>query len=109
MQIFQNWVSDTCGCFSLLDKNVLPLNPLVLHCFQREGGWNYNPASFTAFKDGSKLLYGWEMWLERTLEKNTIKIFRLILKEKSQSQCWLLFGFCSSWFFFGNSLIGVAI
>lgn len=68
MQIFQNWVSDTCGCFSLLDKNVLPLNSVVLHCFQREGGWNYNPASFTAFEGGSKLLYGWEVWLESTLE-----------------------------------------
>lgn len=75
MQIFQNWVSDTCGCFSLLDKNVLPLNPLVLHCFQREGGWNYNPASFPTFKDGSKLLYGWEMWLESTLENIQSRYF----------------------------------
>lgn len=36
MQLSQSWVSDTCECFSLLDKNVLSLNPLVLHCFQRE-------------------------------------------------------------------------
>ena len=38
MQIFQNWVSDTCEGFSLLDKKALPLNPLVLHSFQRKGG-----------------------------------------------------------------------
>lgn len=54
---------------SSLDKNVLPLNPLVLHCFQRGGGWGYNPASLLHLnKDGRKLLYGREMWLESTLE-----------------------------------------
>jgi hypothetical protein len=34
--MFQSWISDTCICFSLLDKNVFPLKSLVLRCFQRE-------------------------------------------------------------------------
>ena len=36
MQMFQNRVSDTWKCFSLLDKNIWPLKSLGLHCFQKE-------------------------------------------------------------------------
>lgn len=57
---------------SLLDKNVLPLNLLVLHCFQRVevGGaiiqhLEKHFEKFTAFKDGRKLLYDWEIRLEK--------------------------------------------
>lgn len=36
------------------------------------------------------------MWLEKYFGKYTIKISHGILKEKSHSQCWLLFGLFSS-------------
>lgn len=36
LQMFQNWVSDICKCFSLLDKNVWPLKSLGLYYFQKE-------------------------------------------------------------------------
>lgn len=36
MQMFQNWVSDICKCFSLLDKNVWPLTSLGLYYFLKE-------------------------------------------------------------------------
>lgn len=51
MQMFQNWVSDICKCFSLLDKNVWPSKSLGLYCFHKEK-WTelYNPASFIAFE-----------------------------------------------------------
>lgn len=59
MQMFQNWVSDICKCFSSLDKNLLPLRSLVLLLFsKRRDGQNYNPASFTALKDWGSLLEG---------------------------------------------------
>lgn len=60
MQMFQNWVSDICKCFSSLDKNLLPLRSLVLLLlFSKRGhGQNYNLASFTALKDWGSLLEG---------------------------------------------------
>lgn len=36
MQMFRNWVSNICKCFSLLDKNVWPLKSLGVYCFQKE-------------------------------------------------------------------------
>lgn len=41
MQMFQIWVSDICKYFLLLDKNVA-----IKLLSKKEGGHNYNPASF---------------------------------------------------------------
>lgn len=69
MQMFRNWVSNICKCFSLLDKNVWPLKSLGVYCFQKEGGQNYNPASLITLERLVKSFgrvgrCGWENTLE---------------------------------------------
>lgn len=70
MQFFQNWVSGTCRCFSLLDKNMLTSDPLVLHCFQRGGRRSCYTASLLHLKTGEKFWNigrcGWKSTLENT-------------------------------------------
>lgn len=84
MQMFQNWVSDICKCFSLLDTNVWPLKSLGLYCFQKEEvDRTIILHLLLHWKDWWNLLEGLGDVAGKNFGKYTIKISCGILKEKS--------------------------
>lgn len=107
----QNWVSDICKCFSLLDKNVWPLKSLGLFCFWKEKVDRTTIQHLLLhWKDWRNLLEGlgdaagivlWKIYNQDISWHIKRKILIAVL-----AFIWIFF---ISAFFFGISFVGIVI
>lgn len=108
MQMFRNWVSNICKCFSLLDKNVWPLKSLGVYCFPKEKvDRTIIQHLLLHWKDWWSLLEGLGDVAGKILWKIYNQDISWHIKKNLNSSVGFYLDFFHLSFFFGISFIGI--